>query len=360
MIPKKGKMGGGIAMLIAKEFGSKKDKGGDAMSDQEKEDRKQDRLSRGMLDSEDEDMMSKDEDEESTDDPVDLFIEAMGGTPSAEARKAFKLAVRSCKDEYEEELEHMPTAVSQASLRSRIRTAVRQPNTNGFISDSEINEIITEGVYELYDLLIEARGSAYYITDVGFNTVAGTMEYSLPQRFYRLVSIMVCDVPGASGGTVRASSRHWVEIPRMNQADTAKLLNWDSGRHVDMQYILSGRQQEGLSLPIAQIRFLPIPTGAWNVWVSYLPTLDTSNDPITSAPLYDGINGWESYVVAHACAHIAAMQEESPAFWAAKKAEIKQRISKLAPGRDQARPAQVADRWVDNNSEFELWGPRWR
>ena len=43
------------------------------------------------------------EDEEDTSsDPIDLFIEAMGGTPSAEARKAFKLAVQSCSESYEE------------------------------------------------------------------------------------------------------------------------------------------------------------------------------------------------------------------------------------------------------------------
>ncbi len=42
------------------------------------------------------------DEEESTSDPIDLFIESMGGTPSAEARKAFKLAVQSCSDSYEE------------------------------------------------------------------------------------------------------------------------------------------------------------------------------------------------------------------------------------------------------------------
>jgi len=44
------------------------------------------------------------EDEESEgSDPIDLFIESMGGTPSPEARKAFKLAVKSCSEGYEEE-----------------------------------------------------------------------------------------------------------------------------------------------------------------------------------------------------------------------------------------------------------------
>lgn len=41
--------------------------------------------------------------EESSDDPIDLFIEAVGGKPTPEARKAFKLAVKSCEDGYEEE-----------------------------------------------------------------------------------------------------------------------------------------------------------------------------------------------------------------------------------------------------------------
>lgn len=41
--------------------------------------------------------------EDSSDDPIDLFIEAVGGKPTPEARKAFKLAVKSCEDGYEEE-----------------------------------------------------------------------------------------------------------------------------------------------------------------------------------------------------------------------------------------------------------------
>lgn len=243
----------------------------------------------------------------------------------------------------------MPTAVSQASLRTQIRTAVRQPNTAGFIDDSQINTLITEGAYELYDLLIAARGNEYYLTEVGFNTVAGTEAYSLPQRFYRLVSIIASGTPGTSGGTVRPVAQDWIELRRLNLADTAGLLSLTSQDHRSLHYRLAGRQQEGLSLPIAQVRLLPVPTNVWNIWVGYLPTLDTSNDPVTGAPMYDGINGWESYVVAHAAATICAMQEDSTApFWLQKKAEIKDRIAKLAPGRDQARPAQVADRWADD------------
>jgi hypothetical protein len=49
--------------------------------------------------------LRKDEEEEG-DHPIDLFIEAVGGTPSKEARKAFKLAVKSCElDAYGDEEE---------------------------------------------------------------------------------------------------------------------------------------------------------------------------------------------------------------------------------------------------------------
>lgn len=46
---------------------------------------------------------TSDEDMEDPDmeDPVDLFLEAIGVTPSGEARRAFKLAVQSCQGEDE-------------------------------------------------------------------------------------------------------------------------------------------------------------------------------------------------------------------------------------------------------------------
>lgn len=59
-------------------------------------------------DGEAEDITDKLREKDEEDHPIDLFIEAVGGTPSKEARKAFKLAVKSCEldaygDEEEEE-----------------------------------------------------------------------------------------------------------------------------------------------------------------------------------------------------------------------------------------------------------------
>lgn len=60
------------------------------------------KMGKGMMREEPSGEVDLEDEEDTSSDPIDLFIEAMGGTPSAEARKAFKLAVQSCSDSYEE------------------------------------------------------------------------------------------------------------------------------------------------------------------------------------------------------------------------------------------------------------------
>ena len=87
--------------------------------------------------------------------------------------------------------------IYREAIRDRIRTVVVQPNSSGFISDDEINRLITEGAYELYDLLIAARGAEYYSTVYDFATEAGVSDYDLPHDFYRLHAIDPAQRAGA-------------------------------------------------------------------------------------------------------------------------------------------------------------------
>lgn len=73
-----------IALIIAK--GLKKGKGEEDPSDPFK---------KLKGESAAEDISSEEEDEEN---PVDLFLESIGVTPTESARKAFKLAVQSCEE----------------------------------------------------------------------------------------------------------------------------------------------------------------------------------------------------------------------------------------------------------------------
>ncbi len=242
----------------------------------------------------------------------------------------------------------MPIPISQASLRTRIRTAVRQPNASGFISDAEINAYINEGAYRLYNLLVAARGEHYYATEWGFNTTIGVKRYPFPQNFYRLVSLMISETPGGSpSGTVQPTGATWYELKRMNPGDWALQESLTGDSIHDVRYALTGRQHETTTTQLAEIGLYPAPRAVWNVRTIYLPTLDLSNETSSSAPLYDGINGFDEYIVAHAAEQIAAMQEDSTvAVWRAKKADIEEQIRGLASDRDGHQPMQVRDvRW---------------
>ena len=261
----------------------------------------------------------------------------------------------------------MPSPVIQAALRARIRTLVRQPNPNGFISDLEINRLINESAYELYDLLIASRGDAYYSVEWAFNTDPGRRRYLLPANFYRLSAIILSSTPGNDLGgasplgvgertvTPPSSGAIWCPLPRINYADWAKQENLSGAggnffsppffeNTTTLKYNLTGRGNAGTNTQVAEIAIFPAPQGVYCINLIYIPTLDLSNDPLTQEPVYDGINGWEDFIVYSVASTIADMQEESNSLFLSKRKSIMQRIQQLAPGKDQASNAKVSDR----------------
>jgi len=256
----------------------------------------------------------------------------------------------------------MPTSITQAGLRSRIRTVVRQPNPNGFISDTEINRLIHEAAYELYDLLIEARGAHYFSTEYGFNTVVGQRRYQLPDDFYKLAAILVSDTPGTPGGgggsTVKAPGAIYRELSRLNLEEWGALESLEQGdSSLVLKYHLTGVGNAGTSSHKAQIALYPTPTRVFEVRMLYIPNLDLSNDSILGEPVYEGVNGWYDFIIYSVASVIAGMQEESNDLWIRKVETIKDRIKRLAPNRDRSQVTQVADRWGDHN--LRVYNRKW-
>lgn len=233
----------------------------------------------------------------------------------------------------------MPAAVTIPSLITKVRTRCRQTNTSGLFSDADLYSLILEGAYELYDLLIKARGAEYYSTVYGFNTEAAyaTRDYALPQDFYRLVAIAMSETASAGQGAT------WVEPRRFNAGDLARQESLTPSCPSDLRYALTGTQGNSEEVASsAQIRFYPSPQHVWSVKVVYLPKL---LEPGSGAGnTFDGINGWDTFLVAHACITVAGVQEEDVALWMAQKAEVRQRVESLAGDRDRAVPRQVTDR----------------
>jgi len=239
----------------------------------------------------------------------------------------------------------MPVAVTIDALRDRVRTATRQPNVNGFISNQELDRIILEGAYSLYNLLIAARGEHYYVVEWGSNTVPGGKRMILPDNFYRLVSVMISEKPGPNAGLTQPQGALWYEIPRMHPQDWASQESLPGTDIRSLKYAVEGETHGNTPTAVASIALYPAPQAVWNLRVRYLPTLDLT--AYNGSIIFDGVNGFDAYVVAYAAETVCAMQEDSTAaFWNAKKAALEAQIRGLASDRDGATAAVVKDvRW---------------
>lgn len=247
----------------------------------------------------------------------------------------------------------METTVRRSEIADRVRTAARQANVNGFISDTELNRLITEGAYELYDLLIAARGAEYYSTVYGFATEADVSDYDLPDDFYQLHAIALNDtaptvVTVDSRAVTTYPTSGWREPPRFRPSDLWTKLNSRGDAVAHLAYSTTGQQADyAATVPQARIRFYPTPTKVFSVKIVYLPVCMHVVQVSPTDVYYDGINGWDTFVVAHCVAELAAMQERDPSFYLSKKAEQAARIAKLAGDRDEAQPAHIANRRRD-------------
>jgi hypothetical protein len=260
----------------------------------------------------------------------------------------------------------VPALVTQSELRTRVRTAARQANVNGFVSEDELNRLITEGAFELYDLLVAAMGADYFSTVYDFNLTADTPVYNLPDDFYRLTAAMIGDGQAAEVGEIFGeyvvgslpSGTSWIELPRAVAAELPRLYRLDGTSKRNFRYQLAGRQGTSDDEPRARMRLYPVPAAGVQcvVRIHYIPVC--THEEAELGPTYDGINGWEAYVVAHVVAELAMMQQQDPRFWLSKKEGLRDRIAGLANGRDQAQPEQIADRRGACDSFDDEYDPR--
>jgi hypothetical protein len=177
---------------------------------------------------------------------------------------------------------------------------------------------VNQGCTELYDLLVEARGRAYYrATPSTITTTANTTRYALPAAFYRLISI-------------RVSGRGGYCLDTFDPQDEPMLRDPSVTAEKPTRYEL----QPGY------VELLPLHRGSLSIIVDYVPVF---TDLADSSGTFDGINGWEQYVVEFAAREMLLKDgEKSDASDCTQKmAALAMRIGKLAPKRDAFRAERV-------------------
>lgn len=203
-----------------------------------------------------------------------------------------------------------------ANLRTEVRN--RGEIRSVYVSDSELNTYINQSIAELYDLLC-SMSPDFYLTTSDISVVANTDSYALPATFYRLRAIAY----------VRTST----DIISLKRMMLNERFGWPPT-------VGSGPETTRYRVTGSNVIFAPIPqwTGTVRLYFIAAPTkLSADGDT------FDGISGWEEYVVVDALMKCWVKEESDISPLMAQKAALKARIESMAYDRDEGQTDYVRD-----------------
>lgn len=206
--------------------------------------------------------------------------------------------------------------VTLQDIRLDCRDRADMPRAR-LVSDQNLDRYINDSVARVYKMLVAARGQDYYMKDQSFTTDGrNPSQYALNSDFWQLVNVTATD------GTFRRTLRPFTMKERARWQEYA------------------------------------VPAGLV-VTYSYVPAPDRLTDPDAT---FDGIAGWEEWVVLDAAMKMLEKEETDTSAMANRRAELTREIELLAPDRDAGWPERVTDvgRGWDYSYAFGGGLPRYR
>jgi len=215
----------------------------------------------------------------------------------------------------------MARNVDLATLRIMVRRRA-DIEDDPFHPDSEIDDYINESIAELYGKLVLARGDEYYAEAVNGITVAGTNTVALPADFFKILGVRWLYTANRRIKLLRMDFQKFLGL------DNNVVQGWTDWSNV---YYMT-RQSNAV--------FWPTPQSVYNLNIWYIPAAATLTLP---AHTFDGINGWERFVVLHAVRLVKMKREESTAIVDAGIQDIEAKIDSLSGSRDDGQPSHIID-----------------
>lgn len=210
-------------------------------------------------------------------------------------------------------------SISLLNLRTATRERANMENST-FVSDSEINRYINQSIKELYDILVSKNGNDYFAEEETYTLVAGQDAYDLPDLFYKILWV---EIKGDDG--------YYYKLRRFMQTEM------NSGATPINYYIPDIRYR----LRKDKIVFTPSNlTGGREIRLWYIPThKDLSADGDT----FDGINGFDEYVIVRSAIKCLVKEEQDVSELMAELDFIKTRVEGMSDNRDQGAPERIYD-----------------
>lgn len=216
----------------------------------------------------------------------------------------------------------MASLITLADLMTESRQRADKEGS-GFIQNNELIGYINKSATKLYDLLVGAYGNDYYAATHAFTTVGNTQLYDLPEDFYKLLGIdyMIGPQEALTLKPYQFNERNRYRIGTF----------WNA---------ITGVAGPRYHLTKDAISFLPIPDGGYNLELHYVPVCPKMIEPEDT---FDGINGWEEYIILDAARKMLQKEETDTSGLEKEILAIVMRINQMAENRDAGQSFRVTD-----------------
>ncbi len=233
----------------------------------------------------------------------------------------------------------MGNSTTLLQMRTRVRERADMQNTE-FVSDSEVNNYVNDGLSELNDLFI-TKYEEYVVSSVGpLNLSAGQESYNISADFGIFNFMKILGIDLNTGGRVIPMKRFM-----FSERDYWTIPNapWNISV-VPYRYSVRGEE----------IFFFPKSGVAGTITIWYIPQyckMETDTDTICNFLPYLN-NGWEEYAVITAAIKCLQKEESDTMPLMQEKAIQLKRIEDVAQNRDVGDPGRIT---FVNGGHTEWW-----
>lgn len=229
----------------------------------------------------------------------------------------------------------MSITLAELRLQARQRADMEESD---FVSDSELTSYINNSIAELVDILCEAYGSEYYVTEGAESAItSGESTYALPADFYEL-----------KGVDIKLDGSNWMNVARFNfnkRNRFSEFATWAFGIDgvTNVEYRIVGNN----------ITFSPEPdrNATYRLWYVPLPT-----KLVADADTLDDLNSYSEYVIVDAAIKMMQKEESDVTVLFAQKQALEKRIRDKSQNRDAGQAPTISD--VSDESTEYWWRGR--
>lgn len=177
-----------------------------------------------------------------------------------------------------------------------------------FITDATLTEYINQSAARCQNKFTSSRGHSYQSSSTTWTTTS-SLTYALPSDFFESQTVMIAN--GGSNQEMRPFEMH--EYARWSER---------------------------------------APTAGYVVTMIYTPTLARMT---AGSDTFDGVNGWEEWVILDACIKALNKEESDVQVIMAQRADVEAEITSMAADREAGWPSRIVD--VEQLAEREPFQP---